>query len=115
MKTKNMKKIIATLIVTLFLSSCGVQQFQVNSNFKSFSEGGRVFGEKTSGKEYNKELEWFIIGINISHVNSADMAKEINANSYTVETKRTFWSNLLWSVSYGIVTYKKVKVIKRQS
>lgn len=96
-------------------SSCAVQQFPVNTIAKPFEYGGRVFGEKTKGKECIKGYDFFVVDINLSKTNTKALADKINASSYTIETKRSFLAQLLYYVTYGFVDYKTVKVIKRAS
>jgi hypothetical protein len=114
-----MKKTILTgAIALVMLNSCGVQQFQVNSETKDFENGGRVFGEKTKelkkDKDYSKSGTFFIIGINaMNDAKTQEMAKKINADKYTIETKNNLLSVLISGISNGIFQYKVVKVIKR--
>ena len=113
------KKIIGVGIASLLLfSSCGVQQFHVNSETKDFENGGRVFGEKTShlqlGKDYSKKGTMFIIGINaMNDAVVGEMAKSINAEKYTIETKENLLSLFVTGATGGIIGYKVTKVIKR--
>ncbi len=100
------------------LMSCGVQQFQVNTKVEPFENGGRVFGENTrklkKGEEYTKSGTMFLIGINVaSDSKTSEMAKRINAEHYTIETRSNFLSVLCTTFTSGIVGYKVVKVIKR--
>ncbi len=114
-----MKKILFLSLVTVsLLNSCAVQQFHVNSETKDFENGGRVFGEKTSNltkeKDYIKAGTMFFIGINaMNDAKVKDMAKKINADKYTIETKNNFLSLLVNGFTSGLVQYKVVKVIKR--
>ena len=113
-----MKKSLIMLSASAILMSCGVQQFPVNTKVEPFENGGRVFGEKTKklkkGEDYTKSGTLFIIGINIlSDYDTDEMAKKINAEHYTVETKSNLLSVLCSTFSRGIVNYKVVKVIKR--
>jgi len=102
-----------TLALSAMLSSCSVQQFSVNSEIQPFQNGGQVFGEKTKGKTINKSGELFILGINIINCNTQEMAKEIDANHYTIETKQNIVSYATSVFSGGLIDYKAVKVIKR--
>lgn len=114
-----MKKVVLVGVVALtLLNSCAVQQFHVNSEVKDFENGGRVFGEKTSHltkeKDYAKAGTMFIIGINsMNDAKVKEMAKKINADKYTIETKNNFLSLLVNGFTSGLVQYKVVKVIKR--
>lgn len=108
--------VLAALIVVC-LSACSVQQFPVNTQVKPFQNGGKVWGEKTDkrGKNpwkltYVKSADLHLFGINILSSNSQKMAEELQATSYTIETK----SNLIvYILSGGVLDYKTVKVIKR--
>jgi len=114
-----MKKVVLVGAVALtLLNSCAVQQFQVNTQTKDFENGGRVFGEKTSkfekNKDYAKSGTMFILGINaMSDATTLEMAKKINADKYTIETKNNFLSLLVAGFTSNLVQYKVVKVIKR--
>lgn len=108
-----MKRIILAIFAATLLSRCGVQQFPVNTTTQPFAEGGVVFGEKTRGKEFKKKREFFIIGINVYNVDTKKMAEEIKADYYTIETKENIFTGLLKYITFGIVEYKIVKVIKR--
>ncbi len=114
-----MKKVILVGVVSLaLLNSCSVQQFHVNSEVKDFDNGGRVFGEKTSHlekeKDYTKAGTLFVLGINtLNDAKVKEMAKKINAEKYTIETKNNLLSLLVNSATGGIVDYKVIKVIKR--
>lgn len=101
------------------LTSCSVQQFGVNTKVEPFEKGGRVWGERVQkgGKdgwkaEFRKDKDIHIAGINIRKSNTSAMVKELNASHYTIETK----SNLIIQcITFGIVDYKIVKVIKRDN
>ena len=106
------------LCTSVILMSCGVQQFPVSTKVEPFENGGRVFGEKTrklkKGQDYTKSGTIFILGINVvSDSKTSEMAKRINAEHYTIETKSNILSVLFSSFTQGIVNYKVVKVIKR--
>lgn len=107
-----MKKIKITLLAaTAFLmSSCSVQQFPVNTDVKPFENGGRVWGEKVEKLVYKKDSEFHLFGINVKQSDVKKMVEELNANSYTIETK----SNIIVEIiTFGLADYKIVKVIKR--
>lgn len=114
-----MKKLLFGLLITALVSSCSVQQFAVNTKTQPFENGGRIFGEKTKvcGEnarelEYRKGGDLLLLGINVKKSDAAKLAKEMNANSYTIETK----SNLIvYFITFGMVDYKIVKVIKRDN
>lgn len=114
-----MKKVIVYGVASLLIfSSCGVQQFHVNSELKEFENGGRVFGEKTShlqlGKDYSKKGTMFVLGINaMNDAYVKEMASSINADKYTIETKSNFLSIMVNSFTGGLIQYKVTKVIKR--
>ncbi len=102
-----------TVALSAMLSSCAVQQISVNSEVQPFQNGGKVFGEKTKGKTINKSGDLFILGINVMNCNTQKMAKEIDANHYTVETKQNIVSYAISMFTNGLIDYKVVKVIKR--
>lgn len=113
------KKIFFGLSITLLTTSCSVQQFALNTNTKPFEKGGKVWGEKTQkcGKggwklEFKKDYDFHFLGINIRQSNAKQMAEELKANSYTIETKSNLIVQLL---TLGIADYKIVKVIKREN
>lgn len=106
-------KAIIILILTFCLSNCSVQQVNVNTNIEPFSHGGRVFGEKTGGKQISKSRTIHIIGINAHAPNIEAMRQELNATSYTVETRHNFASLIITIFTVGIVSHHVVKVIKR--
>jgi hypothetical protein len=111
-----MKKIHFYLLGAAFVlfQSCSVQQFHVNSMFQDFQDGGRLFGENTQGKVCAKKGTFFIVGINaFGRADPRLMARTINADKYTIETKNNLLSLVLAGLTYGVVTYKRVKVIKR--
>lgn len=115
---KTIKKIVLGLNLTLLTASCSVQQFAVNTNTKPFEKGGRLWGEKMQKcgingwkSEFKKDGDLHVLGINVKKSNVKKMAEELNAASYTIETK----SNLIVDViTFGIADYKIVKVIKRE-
>ncbi len=114
---KSTKTIATAFIVILFISSCSVQQFAVNTNTKPFENGGRVWGEKIRKcgeggweKEARKTSDIHVLGINVKRSDTKKLAEELNASAYTIETKSNLWISLLTS---GMVDYKVVKVIKR--
>lgn len=109
-----MKNKIILLLLVVAMSSCSVQQFAVNTSVKPFENGGKVFGERTKGKEVKKTGSLFVFGINcIPDKNTEVLAKELNASSYTIETKRNVLSAAVFYLTAGIVDYKVTKVIKR--
>lgn len=114
MKQK-MIRTMTLLGIIAIMGSCAVQQFPVNTKTQPFDNGGTVFGEKTKGKEYKKAREFFIIGINVSSCDTKHMAEQIKADHYTIETRHTFWSGLVYYVTFSLVDYKIVKVIKREN
>lgn len=113
MKTTKTKIAGMALSLALFLASCGVQQYAVNTKTEPFANGGRIFGEKTQGLEFQKKREIFIIGINAIDIDTKQLAEKMNAGSYTIESKSTFFSYLVLGLTGGIINYKVIKVIKR--
>jgi hypothetical protein len=114
-----LKKIGFGLSLTILTASCSVQQFAINTSIKPFEKGGKVWGERTQkhGKNgwkaiFKKDNDLHLLGINIKTSNVEKMVKDLNASSYTIETK----SNLIVQIlTFGIVDYKIVKVIKREN
>lgn len=106
-------KTILLLAILFFISSCGVQQFAVNTTVEPFSSGGRVFGEITQGSEFKKRRDFFIIGISINSSDTKKMAESLKATSYTIETKTNLFTALTYVFTFGIINYQVVKVIKR--
>ena len=113
---KNIK--ITLLMAAAFLvSSCSVQQFAVNTDVKPFENGGKVWGEKVEKKgenpwklAYKKDSDFHLIGISLKQSDVKKMVEELNAVSYTIETK----SNIIVQIlTFGLADYKIVKVIKR--
>jgi len=111
------KKIFVGLGVTLLIAFCSVQQFAVNTNTQPFGRGGKVWGEKTQKCgidewkcEFRKDNDLHLLGINANKSNVKKMVEELKATSYTIETKSNLFIQLL---TFGIVDYKIVKVIKR--
>jgi hypothetical protein len=112
---KIVKLVMAVVIVSAAFTSCSVQQFGVNTTVEPFQHGGKVFGEKTKGKEFKKKGELFIAGINVLHNDTKKMSEDLKASSYTIETKNNWLSWTVSAVSYGLLDYKVVKVIKRNN
>jgi hypothetical protein len=113
-----MRKLLLMLGVSAILMSCSVQQFAVNTEVEPFENGGRVFGEKTNklkkGEDYVKSGTIFVFGVNVlSDYETDEMAKKINAEHYTIETKSNFLTLLAYYGTGGVLEYKVVKVIKR--
>lgn len=114
-----MKKLVFGLITTAMMSSCSVQQFAVNTQNQPFQNGGKVWGERVEkcGENgwksvFKKDKDIHLIGINVRKSNVSAMVEELNAIHYTIETK----SNLIVQfLTFGIVDYKIVKVIKRDN
>ncbi|WP_157433301.1 hypothetical protein [Adhaeribacter aquaticus] len=107
---KNFKKLLFGPVIILAFSSCSVQQFAVNTMVQPFENGGKIFGEKTQGKEFAKSGDLHILGFNIQASNTNELVQSLNANSYTIESKSNLY---LYLLTGGIVDYKIVKVIKR--
>lgn len=115
-----MKKIFGLAVVSmaLFLSSCQVQQFSVNSETAPFENGGRVFGESKSGlkkgQDYVTSGTLYILGINVLEDAPTDkMAQTIGAEHYTIETKSNVLSYSAAYFTFGLVGYSKTTVFKR--
>lgn len=114
-----LKKIVYGVVLPLLITSCSVQQFAVNTNTKPFEKGGKLWGEKTEKRgpngwkaEFKKDNDLHLLGINVKKSNVQKMVKDLNATSYTIETK----SNLIVQIlTLGIADYKIVKVIKREN
>lgn len=112
-----MKKVVTCLLAIISLTSCSVQQFAVNTEIEPFEKGGRVWGEKVEkcGKnayksEFRKGGDIHLLGINVKQSNVKVMVDELEASSYTIEVKSNLILHLL---TFGILEYKVVKVIKR--
>lgn len=117
----SIKHFVATaslsLCLTTLFTACSVQQFSVNTSTKPFEKGGRTWGERTEKcgsdgwkLEEKRDSDIHLLGINIKKSNTQKMAEELNAQSYTIETK----SNIIVEIlTCGMVDYKIVKVIKR--
>lgn len=106
-----MKKNILMLAIASFLCSCGVQHFNVNTS--DYGKNWEVFGENTKSKEVKKSGDFFIAGINMRQTDTKSLAEQMNATAYTIETKANLLSIVLPVATLGIVSYKRVKVIKR--
>jgi hypothetical protein len=114
-----MKQLVFGFLATAILSSCSVQQFAVNTETKPFQHGGKVWGEKVEKcgddgwkLDFRKDKDIHLLGINVKNSDVKAMVNELNATNYTIETK----SNLIISfITFGIVDYKIVKVIKRDN
>jgi len=115
-----MKKFFGLVVVSmvLFLSSCQVQQFPVNTKIQPFENGGRVFGESKSGlkkgQDYQSYGNVYLLGINIlNNTPTEELAKSLGAESYTIETKQNVLSITLRLFTSGFVSYTKTTVFKR--
>jgi hypothetical protein len=115
-----MKKIFGLAVVSmaLFLSSCQVQQFSVNSELGPFENGGRILGESKAGMKRGEDYvisgTLYILGINILEDAPTDkMAQRIGAEHYTIETKRNVLSYSVAFFTGGLVGYSKTTVFKR--
>lgn len=114
-----MKKLVIVFLAAAIVSSCSVQQFAVNTKTVPFQKGGKVFGERLEKcgdngwkSEFRKDKDIHLLGINIRKSNVEAMVGKLKAAHYTIETK----SNLIISfITFGIVDYKIVKVIKREN
>lgn len=114
---KTIKITCAAWLLAIALNSCSVQQFPVNTKIKPFQNGGRLFGERMEkcGENawklaYKKSADIHVLGFNIKSSNIQNMAEELQATSYTIETKSNF---IICFITSGMVDYKVVKVIKR--
>jgi len=107
---KNLK-ISVLICLSMVLMSCSVQQFSVNTDSKPFENKGKVYGEKTKDKVFEKTSDLHVFGMNVK-INEVDtLVKKMGVSSYTIETKSNMWLKLL---TLGIVDYKIVKVISRE-
>lgn len=106
-----MKKLFILILLAGSLAGCSVQHFNVNTS--NSGTGWKVFGENTQGKEIKKSADFFFLGINISQCDTKQMAEEIKAPSYTIETKYNFFGFVINYFTFGIIDYKVVKVIRR--
>jgi len=112
-----MKMIIYPVLAVLLLTCCSVQQFSVNTKTQPFENGAGMWGERTQKcgaggwkLELRKDEDFHLLGINVKKSNVKKMVEELNATSYTIETK----SNLIiYFITFGIADYKVVRVIKR--
>lgn len=101
------------------MSSCSVQQFAVNTGNEPFQNGGKVWGERVEKcgedgwkAEFKKDKDIHLVGINVRKSNVGAMVDDLNATHYTIETK----SNLIIQfLTFGMLDYKIVKVIKRDN
>lgn len=109
------KTIITTAVLVALLSNCSVQQFPVNTKTQPFAHGGNAFGEQTRNQNFKKRRDFFVVGINVVHPSTEQMAKDINATAYTIETKANFFTYLVNYGTFGVLNYKIVKVIKRDN
>jgi hypothetical protein len=116
-----MKKVylpISALILVLGMASCMVQQHSINTNVQPFQNGGRLFGESTKGlaknTDYKTSHTMYVIGINtLSDSETQEMAKDLGADKYTVETKTSFIGGLCSYLTGGLVSGSKTTVFKR--
>lgn len=107
----SIKKVLLGVLVSISITSCSVQQFAVNTETQPFENGGKVFGEKTKALTFKKSSDLHLLGINVQKSNVKALARELDAEKYTIETKSSLWLKIL---SLGIVDHKTVKVIKRE-
>lgn len=107
----SIKKVLLAVVVSISIASCSVQQFAVNTETQPFENGGVVFGEKTKELTFKKTSDLHLLGINVQRSNVKALAKELDAEKYTIETKSSLWLRIL---SLGMVDLKTVKVIKRE-
>lgn len=83
----------------------------MNTEIQQFENGGKVFGEKTKVLTFKKSSDLHLLGINVQESNVKALARELDAEKYTIETKSSLWLRIL---TLGIVDLKTVKVIKRE-
>lgn len=95
----------------MVMMSCSVQQFPVNTDSKPFENKGKVYGEKTKDKVFEKTSDLHVLGMNVKNNEVDALVKKMGVSSYTIETKSNMWLKLL---TLGIVDYKIVKVISRE-
>jgi hypothetical protein len=106
------KRNLFAFTATLLTSACSVQQFAVNTKVQPFEHGGHVFGERTTGKEFKRDNDLIVFGFNVKQSNAQRLAQDLDAKYYTIETKSNIW---VYIITFGIVDYKIVKVIKRDN
>jgi hypothetical protein len=104
--------IFISLVIVLATTSCSVQQFAVNTEVKPFENKGKIFGERTKDMEFRKSWDLHLLGINIRKSDVGKLAQEMNATSYTIETKSNLYVDIL---TCGFLDCKIVKVIKRDN
>lgn len=113
---KSVKLFVIGSAFSIFISSCSVQQFAVNTTTAPFQNGGKVWGEKTAKDSlrltWKKQNDLHVFGINVQNSDVKKMVEELNTKSYTIETKSNLW---LYILTCGIVDSKIVKVIKREN
>jgi hypothetical protein len=112
MKGQSMKSFINLTMMLLLLafSACAVQQFPVNTETKPFDNGGKIVGECSKDLEYAESYDLHFLGMNVTNSDTGAMARELGASAYTIETKTNVWVKI---ISFGLLDYKIVKVIKR--
>lgn len=107
-----MKNVFSAFALIFTISSCSVQQFGVNTTVEPFGNCGRFTGEDTKALVFKKDKDIHLLGFNVRNSNTQKMAAELNASSYTIETRSNLWVNI---VTCGIMDHKVVKVIKRDN
>jgi hypothetical protein len=108
---RHFRKIVLISTLVLSLPSCSVQQFVVNTGTKPFENGGKAFGEKTRGRQFTKDYDLHIFGINVRNSDTEKMAGQLGTDAYTIESKSNVWVEI---ITLGIVDYKIVKVIDQR-
>jgi hypothetical protein len=113
-----MNKIVYLVLVVIAISSCTVQQHAVNTSVEPFQNGGRLFGESTKGlkrgADYKVSSTLYVLGINLlSDKPTIEMANELGAEKYTIQTKATVLGWVCMYATGGIINSTKTTVFKR--
>jgi hypothetical protein len=98
----NKQIILSAFTLIIFLSSCAVQKEQLGNY--STSEG------KTTVYEKGKDMCLFWNQVQIQ-----DVEKNLKIKNYEKITKRTFFDNLIFYGTFGVVSYYSVKIKIKES
>jgi len=90
-------KIISTLVLFILLTSCAVQKEQFG-NYVNIEGTSRVY-------EKGKDVYLFWNQVQIQ-----DIEKDLDIENYEKITKRTFFDNLIYYGTFGVVSYYSVKI-----
>jgi len=94
--------IISTLILLVLLSSCTVQK-EVVGNYNNINGKSRVY-------EKGKDVYLFWNQVQIQ-----DVEDDLKIVDYEKVTKRTFFDNLIYYGTFGVVSYYSVKIKIKES